>query len=63
MVFNDGGRVEIHGLSGGPTILPKGKYAKLEAGSPQGAGQLAGKVSSAIPAETVQRVGRPPRSH
>ncbi len=53
--FADRGRIEIHG-SGGPLIVPAGKSVHLEAGVPQGAtGQQAGKVSNAIPAETVQR--------
>jgi ferric-dicitrate binding protein FerR (iron transport regulator) len=56
-IFNDRGHVEIHG-AGAPLILPKGKYAQLEAGSPQGGAQLAGTVNTAIPAETVQRRGQ-----
>jgi hypothetical protein len=48
------GRVEIRG-KGAPFILAPGKSARLEAGRPpQGPGQLAGKVSNAIPEETVQ---------
>lgn len=54
-VFADRGRVEIHG-AGAPLVVPAGKSIQLEAGVPQGAtGQQAGKVSNAIPAETVQR--------
>jgi hypothetical protein len=56
-ILNDRGRVEIQG-SGTSLILPSGKYARLEAGRPQAAGQLAGKVAAAIPAETVQHVGQ-----
>lgn len=55
-VISERGRVEIHG-AGAPLILAPGKYAKLEAGRAQGAGQQAGKVSSAIPDEVVQRQG------
>lgn len=59
-VFADKGQVEIHG-SGAPILLREGKVARLEAGghpaSPQ-AGQKAGTVSGAIPAETVQRQGQ-----
>lgn len=51
------GQVEIHG-KGRSVILAPGKYTRLEAGGPQAAGQLAGKVSNAIPEETVQRVGQ-----
>lgn len=53
------GRVEIHG-AGAPLMLSPGRYAKLEAGTPQGAAQQAGKVSVAIPAEVVQRQGAGP---
>jgi ferric-dicitrate binding protein FerR (iron transport regulator) len=56
-IFNDGGRVEVHG-AGPPLLLPKGKYVQLEAGSPQGGVQKAGTVNNAIPAETVQRRGQ-----
>ena len=56
-IFNDGGHVEIQG-AGGTFILPKGKFVQLEAGRPQGAGQKAGSVTSAIPEETVQHVGQ-----
>lgn len=56
-VFADRGRVEIHG-AGAPLILPPGKYVTLEAGKPPGAGQQAGRVSSAIPEEVVQRQGQ-----
>jgi hypothetical protein len=56
-VFNDRGHVEIRG-SGAPLILPMGKHATLEAGSPQAGAQQAGKVSNAIPAETVQHSGQ-----
>lgn len=55
-VFNDRGRVEIHGW-GVPYILPAGKYAQLEAGSPQRGLRTAGSVNAAIPAEVVQRQG------
>jgi ferric-dicitrate binding protein FerR (iron transport regulator) len=48
------GRVEIRG-KGASFILAPGKSARLEAGRPpQGPAQLAGKVSNAIPEETVQ---------
>jgi len=56
-VFNDGGHVEIQG-AGGTLILPKGKFVQLEAGRPQGAGQMAGKVTAAIPEETVLHAGQ-----
>jgi len=56
-VFNIHGHVEIHG-SGAPFVLPSGQSAHLEAGGPQAAGQLAGKVSKEIPEETVQRAGQ-----
>jgi len=57
-VFNDHGRVEIQG-AGAPLLLPVGKFAQLEARSPQGAaGQLAGRVTAAIPSETVQHAGQ-----
>jgi hypothetical protein len=52
-VFAERGRVEIRG-KGAPIILAPGRSARLEAGPPQAAGQLAGKVSNAIPDETVQ---------
>jgi ferric-dicitrate binding protein FerR (iron transport regulator) len=55
-VFNGGGHVEIHG-AGGNLVLPKGTYVQLEAGRPQGAGQRAGTVNAAIPAETVYHAG------
>lgn len=55
-VFNDRGHVEIRG-GGAPVILPTGKHATLDAGSPQ-AGTQAGKVSNELPAETVQRSGK-----
>jgi hypothetical protein len=52
------GRVEIRG-KGTSFILAPGKSVRLEAGRPpQGPGQLAGKVSNAIPDETVQRSGQ-----
>jgi len=60
-VFNLHGHVEIQG-AGAPFLLPRGKYAHLEArlpsgqaGGPQAPGQLAGHVSREIPEETVQR--------
>ena len=56
-IFNDGGHVEIHG-AGAPMILPKGQFAQLQAGSPQGGTQVAGKVNAAIPAETVLHKGQ-----
>jgi hypothetical protein len=56
-VMNDRGQVEIHG-AGGRLLLPVGQYATLEAGRPQGGSQAAGKVSAAIPAETVQHSGQ-----
>ena len=56
-VFNTRGHVEIHG-AGTVFLLPGGQWARLEAAGPQAAGQLAGKVSRAIPEETVQRVGQ-----
>ena len=58
-VFADRGHVEIHG-AGAPLVLAPGKSAQLEAGIPQGAGQLAGKVNAAIPDEIIQRQGRGP---
>jgi ferric-dicitrate binding protein FerR (iron transport regulator) len=57
-VFAERGRVEIRG-KGTPIILAPGKSARLEAGGPQGGGQLAGHVSNAIPEETVQHLGKP----
>jgi ferric-dicitrate binding protein FerR (iron transport regulator) len=52
------GRVEIRG-KGRSFILAPGKSARLEAGRPpQGPGQLAGKVSNAIPDETLQHSGQ-----
>jgi ferric-dicitrate binding protein FerR (iron transport regulator) len=57
-VWAQRGRVEIRG-KGAPFILAPGKSARLEAGRPpQGPGQLAGKVSNAIPEETVQHPGQ-----
>jgi len=56
-IFNDGGHVEIHG-AGAPLILPKGQFAQLQAGSPQGGAQVAGKVNAAIPAGTVLHKGQ-----
>jgi ferric-dicitrate binding protein FerR (iron transport regulator) len=56
-IFNDRGRVEIHG-AGAPLILPAGKHVQLEAGGPQGGPQQAGTVNAAIPAETVTRRGQ-----
>jgi hypothetical protein len=56
-VFAERGRVEIRG-KGAPFILAPGKSARLEAGRPQAAGQLAGKVSNAIPDETLQHPGQ-----
>jgi hypothetical protein len=55
-VFNEKGRVEIHG-AGAPILLPPGKYVVLQAGSPQGGPEAAGKVIAAIPAEVVERQG------
>jgi ferric-dicitrate binding protein FerR (iron transport regulator) len=59
-VFAEQGRVAIHGpaLLRGPQILAPGKVARLGAGGPQAAGEQAGKVSNAIPAEVVQREGK-----
>ena len=56
-VFAERGRVVIRG-NGMPIILAPGKSARVGAGRPQAAGQLAGKVSNAIPEETVQRPGQ-----
>lgn len=56
-VFAERGRVEIRG-KGPPVILGPGKSVRLEAGGPQAPGQLAGKVSNAIPDETVQHAGQ-----
>jgi ferric-dicitrate binding protein FerR (iron transport regulator) len=56
-VFNTRGHVEIHG-AGAPFLLPGGQRVRLEAAGPQAAGQSAGKVSRAIPEETVQRSGQ-----
>jgi len=56
-VFAERGRVEILG-KGPAIILAPGKSARVEAGRPQAAGQLAGKVSNAIPEETVLHPGQ-----
>ena len=56
-IINDRGRVEVRG-SGSPLILPVGQYVTLEAGRPQGGSQDVGKVTAAIPAETVQHNGQ-----
>ena len=56
-VYAERGHVEIRG-NGAPLLLPAGKSILLRAGGPQAAGQLAGKVSNAIPEETVQHPGQ-----
>jgi len=56
-VYAERGHVEIRG-NGAPLLLPAGKSILLRAGGPQAAGQPAGKVSNAIPEETVQHPGQ-----
>jgi ferric-dicitrate binding protein FerR (iron transport regulator) len=56
-VFADRGRVQVRGR-GKPQLLLPGKSLRLEAGMPQVAGQPAGKVTNAIPQETIQRAGQ-----
>jgi hypothetical protein len=57
-VLNERGRVEIQQGAGAPRRLAPGQMARLEAGGPQAAGQRAGQVSAAIPAEKVRHVGQ-----
>ena len=57
VVTAERGRVEIR-RRGSTLLVPPGKSVRLEAGSPQAAGQQAGKVSHAIPDEVVQRLGK-----
>jgi len=52
-VFADGGHVEIR-RQGRARLLRPGKSYRVEAGRPQAAGEHAGKVTNAIPQETVQ---------
>jgi len=59
VVFTERGRVEVQGR-GTRTIVPPGKSARVEAGSPQAAGQQAGNVSNAIPDAVNQRQGQGP---
>ena len=56
-VYNQRGRVEIHG-AGAPLRLAPGKVARLEAGRPQAAGQRAGEVKATIPEGKVQHPGQ-----
>ncbi len=56
-VYNQRGRVEIHG-AGAPLRLAPGKVARLEAGHPQVAGQRAGEVKATIPEGKVQHPGQ-----
>jgi hypothetical protein len=56
-VFADRGHVEVQGR-GAPLVLAPGRSIPLEAGRPQAAGQLAGRVSNAIPEEVLQPQGK-----
>ena len=58
-VFADRGHVEVHRRGFSRLVLP-GKSYRLQAGMPQAAGEHAGKVTNAIPQETVQH---PNQSH
>jgi ferric-dicitrate binding protein FerR (iron transport regulator) len=59
VVFAQRGRVEVNGR-GTRTVVPPGQSARLEVGSPQAAGDPAGKVSNAIPDAVAQRQGQGP---
>jgi ferric-dicitrate binding protein FerR (iron transport regulator) len=56
-VTADGGRIEVR-RRGVSTLLLRGKSFRLEAGMPQAAGQLAGKITNLIPQGTVQHPGQ-----
>ena len=56
-IFADRGRVEVRRKGFFRLVLP-GKTFRLEAGMPQAAGQVAGKVTNAIPQGTVQHPGQ-----
>ncbi len=56
-VFADTGRVEIERRGMSRLVLP-GRPFRLGAGMPQAAGEPAGKVTHAIPQETVQHPGQ-----
>ncbi len=59
VVSTERGRVEVR-ARGSQMIVPPGKSARLQAGSPQAAGQQAGKVSNFIPDAVRQQVGQGP---
>ncbi|HXI21683.1 MAG TPA: FecR family protein, partial [Gemmatimonadales bacterium] len=59
VVSAERGRVEVR-ARGAQFILPPGKSARLQAGSPQAAGQSAGKVSNLIPDAARQQLGQGP---
>jgi ferric-dicitrate binding protein FerR (iron transport regulator) len=56
-VWADRGHVEVRTRGASRLVLP-GKSYRFEAGMPQAAGQTAGKVTNAIPQETVQHPGQ-----
>ena len=56
-VIADRGHVEVRRKGASRLILP-GKSFRIEAGAPQAAGQMAGKVSNMIPQGTVQHPGQ-----
>ncbi len=57
-VYAGRGRIAIHSQGAQVRLLP-GQSMRLENGIPQIAGQSAGKVTNAIPDETVQHPGEP----
>ena len=59
VVSTERGRVEVH-ARGAQIVVPPGKSARLGAGSPQVAGQPAGKVSNSIPDAVRQQQGQGP---
>jgi ferric-dicitrate binding protein FerR (iron transport regulator) len=59
VVSAERGRVEVR-ARGAQFIVPPGKSARLQAGSPQAAGQPAGKVSNLIPDAARQQQGQGP---
>jgi ferric-dicitrate binding protein FerR (iron transport regulator) len=61
VVSAERGRVEVRGR-GAQFIVPPGKSARLQAGSPQAAGQPAGKVSNLIPDAARQQQGQGPET-
>ena len=57
VVITDKGSAEIHG-AGAPTLVGSGKTVRLEHGTPQIAGDTAGKVVGELPKGTIQHAGK-----